>query len=102
MRAVPGGESAPEPEEVLQKRLRYVPFRQDRFVKRKCQKLMPFAAVLATMTGRDASGEWVKFGMTVQNIFKKTKESRIRRGNTEFWVRQADLACKCPKIKTNK
>ncbi|KAI9551178.1 hypothetical protein GHT06_005955 [Daphnia sinensis] len=59
-------------------------------------------ALLATITARETAGEWVKFTMNVQTIFKKTRDNRIRRGLTYFWVRMADLACKCPKIKINK
>jgi len=54
------------------------------------------------ITARETSGDWVKFTMNVQTIFKKTRDNRIRRGLTYFWVRMTDLACKCPKIKINK
>ncbi|XP_059352804.1 netrin-1-like isoform X2 [Daphnia carinata] len=59
-------------------------------------------ALLATITARETAGEWVKFTMNVQTIFKKTRDNRVRRGLTYFWVRMSDLACKCPKIKINK
>ena len=60
------------------------------------------AAVLATIREREPAGDWIKFTMNVQTIFKKTRDNRVRRGMTYFWVRMADLACKCPKIKINK
>ena len=59
-------------------------------------------AVLATIREREPAGDWIKFTMNVQTIFKKTRDNRVRRGMTYFWVRMADLACKCPKIKINK
>ena len=60
------------------------------------------AAVLSTITARDTVGDWVKFTMNIQSIFKKPRDNRVRRGLTYFWVRMADLTCKCPKIKINK
>lgn len=60
------------------------------------------AAILATITARETAGDWVKFTMNVQTIFKKQRDNRVRRGLTYFWVRMSDLACKCPKIKINK
>jgi len=59
-------------------------------------------AILATITARETAGDWVKFTMNVQTIFKKQRDNRVRRGLTYFWVRMSDLACKCPKIKINK
>lgn len=59
-------------------------------------------ALLATITARETTGEWVKFTMNIQTIFKKNRDSRVRRGVTYFWVKMSDLSCKCPKIKINK
>jgi len=57
---------------------------------------------LATIREREPAGDWIKFTMNIQTIFKKTHDNRVRRGLTYFWVRMTDLACKCPKIKINK
>ena len=58
--------------------------------------------MLATIREREPAGDWIKFTMNIQTIFKKTHDNRVRRGLTYFWVRMTDLACKCPKIKINK
>ncbi|XP_022915736.2 netrin-1 isoform X1 [Onthophagus taurus] len=45
---------------------------------------------------------WVKFIMKVESIFKKGRDSKIRKGTMTLVVPAAELACKCPRIKTNK
>jgi len=45
---------------------------------------------------------WVRFGVAVQAVFKRGRESRLRRGPSYLWVRAADLACRCPRIRLNK
>lgn len=45
---------------------------------------------------------WVRFMISVEAIYKKSKDSRIKKGTMSLLVPLADLACKCPKIKANK
>lgn len=45
---------------------------------------------------------WAKFLISVETIYKKAKDSRIKRSTMTMVVPEADLACKCPKIKINK
>nr|CAD7413829.1 unnamed protein product [Timema cristinae] len=57
---------------------------------------------MSKVVKRETVEDWVKFTMSVQAVYKRARESRLRRGNTFLWVHMKDLACKCPKIKTNK
>ncbi|GLV45856.1 Netrin-B [Carabus blaptoides fortunei] len=52
-----------------------------------------------TSTG---GGPWVRFALSVQAVYKRARDSRLRKGTTVMHVAAADLACKCPKFKTNK
>lgn len=45
---------------------------------------------------------WVRFMISIEGVFKKARDSRIRRGPTSLLVPASDLACKCPKLKANK
>lgn len=51
---------------------------------------------------RDTIEEWARFTVNILGIFKKSSESRIRRGSSFLWVRMEDLVCKCPKLKVDK
>jgi len=46
--------------------------------------------------------EWARFTVSIMAVFKKSRESRLRRGSAFLWVRMDDLICKCPKVKVNK
>lgn len=47
--------------------------------------------------------DWVPFRVAVDTVFKKPGiQSRLKKGPSSLWVRAADIACKCPKIKVNK
>lgn len=59
-------------------------------------------AILGRVQEREQVGEWVKFTMSIQSIYKRARDSKLKRGNTFLWVHMNDLACKCPKVKTNK
>ncbi|XP_069701802.1 netrin-3-like [Periplaneta americana] len=59
-------------------------------------------AILGKVLERETVEDWVKFSMSVQSVYKRARDSRLRRGNTYLWVHMKDLACKCPKVKTNK
>ncbi|CAG9858546.1 unnamed protein product [Phyllotreta striolata] len=65
-------------------------------------------AIMAKVLSRIDNNEaeytkgWVRFMINVEFIYKKSKESRIRKGTMPMLVPAADLACKCPKIKSNK
>ncbi|GJQ76983.1 hypothetical protein Trydic_g15178 [Trypoxylus dichotomus] len=45
---------------------------------------------------------WVKYMIKVETIYKKARDSRIRKGTMTLVIPAVDLACKCPKIKANK
>ncbi|KRT82961.1 hypothetical protein AMK59_3392 [Oryctes borbonicus] len=45
---------------------------------------------------------WAKYMMKVETIYKKARDSRIRKGTMTLVIPAVDLACKCPKIKANK
>lgn len=45
---------------------------------------------------------WVRFMVNVDFIYKKSKDSRIRKGTMPMLIPASDLACKCPKIKSNR
>ncbi|TRY56404.1 hypothetical protein DNTS_034989 [Danionella cerebrum] len=49
----------------------------------------------------EKAGDWWKFTVNVISVYKQG-ESRIRRGDQLLWVRAKDIACKCPKIKSNR
>lgn len=53
--------------------------------------------------GTSVSGSvWIRFTLNVDFIYKKSSNSRIRRGDVFLYVHSADLACRCPKIKPNR
>ncbi|XP_026475097.1 netrin-1-like isoform X2 [Ctenocephalides felis] len=54
------------------------------------------------VAGKGAPSDWVRFTLNVQAVYKRGRESRLRRGTIALYVSSADLACKCPKIKTNR
>jgi len=64
-------------------------------------KCFIFQAIQARVISKDTMGEWVRFTVHVINIFKKTKD-RIYRGEETIWVPSSDLACRCPKVRTQK
>lgn len=45
---------------------------------------------------------WVRFMIYVEYIYKKNRDSRIRKGTMFMIVPETDLNCKCPKIKAGK
>ncbi|CAG7731308.1 unnamed protein product [Allacma fusca] len=59
-------------------------------------------AILASVLTRESVDEWARFTVNVLAVFKKGRESRLRRGSAFLWVQMEDLVCKCPKIKVNK
>ncbi|XP_039284859.1 netrin-1 [Nilaparvata lugens] len=60
-------------------------------------------AILGKVMDREIIDDWSRFTMSIQSIYKKAGDSRLRRsGTTHVWVTNRDLACKCPKIKSNK
>ena len=66
---------------------------------------MLFPAALVRVTGREMVDEWVRFTVQLEALYKRPRGSAapvIRKGPTFMWVLAADLACKCPKVKTNK
>lgn len=59
-------------------------------------------AILGKIFEKESVKEWIKFTINVQNIYKRSRDSKLRRGSTFLWIRESDLSCKCPKIKTGK
>ncbi|CAH1398908.1 unnamed protein product [Nezara viridula] len=59
-------------------------------------------AVLAKVLEREIIEDWARFNMAVQNVYKRGRDSGLRRGGLSLWVHSGDLACKCPKIRSNK
>ncbi|XP_031347440.1 netrin-B-like [Photinus pyralis] len=45
---------------------------------------------------------WIRFMVSVESVYKKARDSRIRKGPTSLLVPATDLLCKCPKLKANK
>lgn len=68
----------------------------------KSDVFISVSAILARLLDKETVGEWVKFTINIQSIYKRARDSKLRRGNTFLWVNSNDLACKCPKVKTNK
>ncbi|CAH2039200.1 unnamed protein product, partial [Iphiclides podalirius] len=61
--------------------------------------------IMGRVVGREASAagaSWARLALSVQAVYKRAPRSRLRRGAAALYVRAADLACKCPKIKINK
>lgn len=60
-------------------------------------------ALMGEVVGREAvSGDWVQYTLAVHSVFKKSRESRLRRGSVSLWVRVSDLNCNCPRIHTGR
>ncbi|XP_034941919.1 netrin-1-like [Chelonus insularis] len=69
-------------------------------------------AILGRVTGRykgnevangnSASNSFARFTLNVDVIYKRSPDSKIKRGTITLFVHTTDLACKCPKIKPNK
>lgn len=72
----------------------------------KCTHL--FLAIMARVLSRiDSNDEdnakgWIRFMINVEFIYKKSKDSRIKKGTMPMLIPENDLACKCPKIKTTR
>ncbi|XP_066257904.1 netrin-3 [Euwallacea similis] len=61
------------------------------------------AKVLSQIDNNDEHTKgWARFMINVENIYKKSRDSRIRKGTMPMLVPMADLNCKCPKIKSNR
>lgn len=59
------------------------------------------AKVLSQIDNTDEHTKgWARFMINVEYIYKKSKDSRIRKGVMPMLVPMADLNCKCPKIKS--
>lgn len=59
-------------------------------------------AILGKIYEKEAVKDWIKFTINVQSIYKRNRDSKLRRGSTFVWIHESDLSCKCPKIKTGK
>lgn len=61
------------------------------------------AKVLSEIENNDEHTKgWTRFMINVESIYKKSRDSRIRKGTMPMLVPSTDLNCKCPKIKTNR
>ncbi len=58
------------------------------------------SAVQAQIVSREHVGDYVRFTAEVRNIYKR--ENKIRRGEVNIWVSNADLQCKCPKVRLHR
>ncbi|XP_013172546.1 PREDICTED: netrin-B-like isoform X1 [Papilio xuthus] len=62
--------------------------------------------IMGRVVGREPAGgtgaAWARLSLAVQAVYKRAPRSRLRRGAAALYVRAADLACNCPKIKINK
>ncbi|KAF2360062.1 Laminin EGF domain [Trinorchestia longiramus] len=56
-------------------------------------------AVLGFVTNSEVGPEYTRFDLQIRNVFKRNRSVRVRRGVEQLWVKNADLACKCPKLK---
>jgi netrin 1 len=69
---------------------------------------MVVPAIMARVLSRMDNNEdehtkgWARFITNVEFIYKKSRDSRIRKGTMPMLVPISDLACKCPKIKPGK
>uniref|UniRef100_T1HAJ0 Uncharacterized protein n=1 Tax=Rhodnius prolixus TaxID=13249 RepID=T1HAJ0_RHOPR len=59
-------------------------------------------ALLVMIFERESVDDWARFNTVVQSVYKRGRDSALRRGGLSLWVHSTDLACKCPKIKSNK
>ncbi|XP_044270129.1 netrin-B-like isoform X2 [Tribolium madens] len=65
-------------------------------------------AIMARVLSRMENNEdqhtkgWTRFMVNIEFIYKKSRDSQIRKGTMPMVVPTADLACKCPKLKPNK
>ncbi|KAK7591341.1 hypothetical protein V9T40_002954 [Parthenolecanium corni] len=59
-------------------------------------------AILGKIVEKESIKEWIKLTIEVRNVYKRGRDSKLRRGSTWLWIRENDSSCKCPKIKTGK
>ena len=62
---------------------------------------LTLVAIQAEVRGRETIGEWVRFTVIINTVYKRGKE-KVARGEEVMWVRAEDIACKCPKIRLNR
>ncbi|OQR71849.1 netrin-1-like [Tropilaelaps mercedesae] len=56
-------------------------------------------AIQATLLAREEFGDWVRFSIEVNDVFK-AGAAKVRRGTIDsLWVPRADLRCRCPNVK---
>lgn len=62
------------------------------------------ARVLSRIDSNDEDNAkgWVRFMINVEFIYKKSKDSRIKKGTMPMLIPENDLSCKCPKIKATR
>lgn len=61
--------------------------------------LVPKAAYVIVQS-KEMFGDWIRFSVQVQDVFK-WGASKVRKGGQDFvWVPQADLRCRCPQMRT--
>lgn len=71
----------------------------------RCDMCNVFPVIMGRVVGREANAAgdtWSRLTVSIQAVYKRAPRSRLRRGATGLYVRTADLACKCPKLKINK
>ncbi|XP_028904968.1 netrin-3 [Ornithorhynchus anatinus] len=45
----------------------------------------------------EAAGSWARFTVSVLTVYK-SRDERVRRGDSGLWVPMKDLACRCPRL----
>jgi len=54
----------------------------------------------ARVESRQQVGDWMRLGVGVQDVFKKGKQAKLRRGSQEtVWVPLGDFRCRCPRLR---
>lgn len=58
--------------------------------------------MLGYVTNSEVGAEYTRFDLQIRNVFKRNRNMRVRRGVEQLWVKNTDLACKCPKLKVGR
>ncbi|CAL4060194.1 unnamed protein product, partial [Meganyctiphanes norvegica] len=59
-------------------------------------------ALVARILTKETLGEYTRFDIEVLTVYKRSRAVRVRRGSDQLWVKNSDLACKCPRIKNGR
>uniref|UniRef100_A0AC35FKT8 Netrin-1 n=1 Tax=Panagrolaimus sp. PS1159 TaxID=55785 RepID=A0AC35FKT8_9BILA len=59
-------------------------------------------AIEVLVTNKDIIGNYIRYSIEIESVFKRGNGVRIRRGQQNFWMTQDEFVCKCPKLKIGK